>query len=183
MVWNFWCGRGRGKRSASPGRRMEKRKSPRLQGYDYSMAGVYFMTICTLSRRNLFWGDGYENTNQISYPECLNTTGRKVVDLVAMVSRGFDSLTVHNFVVMPDHIHFLVQIEGFQENRTKITDFIAVLKSLISKEIHKIDGNIQVWQRSFHDRIVRNEEEMERISLYIDMNPENWMEAREIPDF
>ena len=162
---------------------MKKRKSPRFQGYVYSTAGAYFLTICTFSRRNLFWIDGYENAHQSTYPECLNTTGQKVKDLVALVAKGFDSLTMHNFVVMPDHIHLLVQIEGFQENQTKITDFIAVLKSLISKEIHKIDANIQVWQRSFHDRIIRNDHEMERINLYIEMNPENWMEAKEVPDF
>ncbi len=162
---------------------MKKRKSPRLQGYDYTTAGAYFLTISTRDRQNLFWIDGYENAIQSEYPACLNTNGRMAFDLVEKTAKSFDQLIVHNFVVMPDHIHLLIQLEDFQAKQTSISEFIAVLNSLISKEIHKTDADIQVWQRSFHDRIIRGQEEMERISLYINTNPENWMEAKETPEF
>ncbi|HSN94812.1 MAG TPA: transposase [Anaerolineaceae bacterium] len=162
---------------------MQKRKSPRLQEYDYSTAGAYFLTICTLERRNLFWLDGYKKENQSGYPACLNTNGRMAFELVQIAAKSFADLIIHKFVVMPNHIHLLIQHEGSQGRQTNISEYIAVLKSLISKEIHKADADVRVWQRSFYDRVMRNEEEMERVSQYIDANPENWMEAKETPDF
>jgi REP element-mobilizing transposase RayT len=154
-----------------------------MLGYDYSTTGAYFLTLCTFSRRNLFWVDSYENLSQSGYPDCLNTNGRKVIDLIAIAAKGFSALSIHKFVVMPNHIHLLVEINSMNEEQKKIPDYVAVLKSLVSKEVHRRNGNIQVWQRSFHDHIIRNAEEMEKIALYIDMNAENWMEEKETPDY
>ena len=74
---------------------------------------------------------------------------------------------LQKYVIMPNHIHLLIEIAG--ENELAITQRISSLKTLITKEL-----GVSIFQRSFHDHIVRNEKEYQKIWEYIDNNPLNW---------
>ena len=67
---------------------------------------------------------------------------------------------------MPNHIHMILELENSNKNISKI---VSSLKILTSKELGK-----SIWHRSFHDRVIRNEQELELIWDYVEHNPERW---------
>jgi len=64
-----------------------------------------------------------------------------------------------------------------------LSAIIGQFKSRVTKRIHKTDGFSpeRIWQRGFHDRIIRNEDEWSRIHLYIEVNPSNWEKDHDNP--
>lgn len=74
---------------------------------------------------------------------------------------------------MPNHIHVIVVIED-PNNTPGISQIIALYKTGVTKQIRSIKPGMQVWQRSFYDHIIRNQESYEEIWTYIDGNPQKW---------
>lgn len=58
--------------------------------------------------------------------------------------------------------------------RSLLAQIVGYLKMNSSKLIHQIDPNIPVWQRNFYERIIRDENEYQKIVYYIQTNPQNW---------
>ncbi len=81
-----------------------QRKSPRLQGYDYSQAGAYFVTICTHRRQHLF---GEVRAGEMM----LNASGEIAHDELQKITHYWDFADVDLFVVMPNHIHAIIIID------------------------------------------------------------------------
>ena len=73
---------------------------------------------------------------------------------------------------MPNHIHAIIAIE--KENGVSLTRVVGQYKMTVTKRIHQNEKNVKVWQRSFHDHIIRNQDDYQRIWLYIHGNPQNW---------
>jgi REP element-mobilizing transposase RayT len=93
---------------------MPCRRSLRLQGYDYAMAGAYFVTICTQDRACLF-GD------VVGGAMCLNEAGEMAVALWDGIASQFSGVEVDQFVVMPNHLHgILVLLDGDAARATTI---------------------------------------------------------------
>ena len=137
-----------------------RRKSPRLPSYDYRTQNYYFVTVCTANKALLFGG-----------PIPLNKFGM-------IAQNAFLQMELHNphmqeikSVVMPNHVHALLSLE---EETTALPDVIGAYKSHVTKMIHEITPGISVWQRSFHDHVIRNQREFEKIWNYIDTNPVRW---------
>ena len=76
---------------------------------------------------------------------------------------------------MPNHIHVIVILEGNvgEENLIRL---IGQYKMSVTKRIHEIKPEVPVWQRSFHDQVIRNQESYQKIWQYIDDNPRKWEE-------
>ena len=74
---------------------------------------------------------------------------------------------------MPNHIHLILVLKNGSE-KPNINQIIGQFKSGVSREIHNVISDIEIWQRSFHDHIIRNQNSYEKIWLYIDSNPVNW---------
>jgi len=179
---------------------LPNRKQIRLKGYDYSLPGYYFITLCTHDRRNLF-GDIYDNEMH------LNAYGRIVWDEwnASFIIRH--ELLSDEFIVMPNHIHGIVKIitettvgpngcsaaqrkpirphsRADQQDQTKIvhfqqkslSSFMAGFKSAVTKRINKMRNTYgtPVLQYRYHDHIIRNEKELFYIRHYIKYNPMNW---------
>ena len=138
-----------------------KRKPTRIPGYDYSSQNYYFVTLCTQKKVCLFWQD-----NQ------LNDFGKKAEDSLLDISRIYPSVRVEKYTVMPNHIHAVIVNEG----GISLTQIVGQYKRAVTKEIHKVRPDIKVWQRSFHDHIIQNQADFERIWLYIHGNPQKWSE-------
>ncbi len=138
------------------------RKNPRIPNFDYSSPGYYFITVCTKEKRCIF-GD----------PIHLNRFGRIAEQCFTEIQNHFQTIHIDKFVVMPNHIHGIVVLQGHQES---LPTAIGLYKSAVTKKIHAIDPGIQVWQPSFHDHIIRNEQDYLRIWNYIDTNPLRWRE-------
>jgi REP element-mobilizing transposase RayT len=80
-----------------------QRKSIRLKGYDYSLAGLYFVTICTQNRAYLF--GNIQNAQMI-----LNDSGNMISKWYYELENKFPNIHCHQIIIMPNHIHFIVQI-------------------------------------------------------------------------
>ena len=79
------------------------------------------------------------------------------------------------FVVMPNHVHMILVIHS-DDKLVSITHIVGQFKMSVSKKIRKRDPDIKVWQRSFHDHIIRNERSYQKIWEYIENNPIKWEE-------
>ena len=159
-----------------------KRKSIRLKDYDYSSAGVYFITICTKDRKNYFWQpkeiySKFIGNNIIRpYKIPLSKYGRIAERKLLNIPRIYKRIFVSSFVIMPNHIHMLLTV-GFNQkynnstvlsvtqDKASITRVVKQFKGAVSKEV-----GFSVWQKSFYDRIIRGDSEYAQICKYIDEN-------------
>jgi REP element-mobilizing transposase RayT len=144
-----------------------KRKRNRLDGFDYALAGAYFVTICTHERKEIFWSDGQ-----------INLAGSTAEKGIRAVQLRFPEVEILSYAIMPNHVHLLLKNAGSEVNLSTI---IGSFKREVTKRMRRENPSLHVWQVSFHDRIVRDQEEMDRINAYIELNPVNWKEEHEIP--
>ena len=143
------------------------RRSPRIPGYDYAQEGYYFVTVCTNEKKCIF-GDGYK----------LSQLGMIALEDLEKLDSYYLRLRVEKCVVMPNHIHAIVVIgcDGKEGILPDLNMVIGQYKSGVSRRIHKIAPGLTVWQRSYHDRGIRNQAEYEKIWQYIETNPQRWTE-------
>ena len=148
------------------------RKPHRLTNYDYSLPGAYFITICTKDRKNLFW----ENTStHITSPAdvVLSPWGQIAASAIMGIPVHYPAISVDSFTVMPNHIHLLLQIHTDANGQLIPTPPISIaiqqLKGFISKQI-----GIPIWQKHYHDHVVRNEQDYLTIWEYVTHNPCKW---------
>ena len=151
---------------------LPQRKPIRLKNYDYSSAGVYFITVCTDKRKNFFWSDVGANIVR-PYEKLLSDYGIIAKNAVEIIPEKYDCISIDNYVIMPNHIHFLIRINGNNSGRTMfaptISQVIKQYKGAVSKEI-----GFSIWQKGFYDHIVRCENDYNEIFDYIERNPDEW---------
>lgn len=181
---------------------MKNRKRNRLLGYDYSRDNLYFVTNCvkgmvcclgeivsvaegtgrvrTARELSVSESDSDKNNPSNSHKiMVLNQYGEIVRDRLLWLTIQYPYVDLHNFVVMPIHVHAILEID-----RLKVKDKAIKIKSLSSlfgafkttssKLIHQA-GNLDFsWHRSFHDHIIRSDKSYHNISNYIDENPSKW---------
>ena len=212
------------------------RRSIRLQGYDYSSAGAYFVTICAKDRAGLF-GDVVDGEM------VLNPIGQIVDDEWRLSPTLRDEIDLDEWVVMPNHMHGIVVIDTSRRRGDRLVArddrlvarddrlvargdrqatggdrratggdrratggdrpvapttngvgcgpkprslgaFIAGFKSAATKRINEFRGTprVPVWQRNYHERIIRDADELHRIRQYIIDNPARWDMDRDNSD-
>lgn len=142
---------------------LPKRKPTRIPGYDYSRVNYYFVTICTHEKRCLFYTQGK-----------LNDFGIKAQLCMQEISRHFPGCRVDKFVIMPNHVHAILVID--EAGAAPLTTIVGQYKAGVTKLIRQSQPDIQVWQRSFHDHVIRTQRRYEEIWSYIDTNPLRWHE-------
>ncbi len=160
---------------------LPQRKRLRLKNFDYSTPGAYFVTVCTHNRKCMLSrvvGAIHES------PEIQLTEYGKIVDRLINTIPQQSLATIDRYVIMPNHIHLVIMITDSDElrairesplrGRSIISKTIGYIKMNASKEIHNRYGNEMVWQRGFHDHIIRNRNDYEKISKYIYENPIIW---------
>ena len=182
--------------------------SSRLQGWDYSLSGTYFITICTKNREE-FFGEVVDDEM------ILSKEGGIVEKYWKEITKHFANVRLDEFIVMPNHLHGIIVIENVE------TSIYGVSKSNVDKKNNdrdainrrlyqnKYDGGITndknpmlsknslgkiirwykgrstfeirksknpnfFWQPRYYDRIIRNDEELNRICEYIQYNPYKW---------
>lgn len=181
---------------------MEKRRPNRLSGYDYAQAGAYFITVCTRGREPVFWcAPDAVGAHSVRPPRpepplpelsaeigqaplpagaVFSSEGQAVVAAIGEIPRRYPMVTVDASAVMPNHVHLLLQIHGGNDGaigRTMCAPTVSRVvkhwKEAVTKRIHRT-----VWQRSFHDHIIRNEPEYRLVGAYILSNPVRWQQDR-----
>ena len=152
---------------------LPKRKKNRLTEYDYSTPNAYFITICTDKRRNLFWSDVGAIIDRPDIP--LTQLGKIVESSIESIHEYYPGVTVDKYVIMPNHIHLLLQIHTDSDGRSMIAPTISTVVRHMKGAVTKGAG-FTVWQKGFYDHIVRNEKDYQDIWQYIEGNPSKWSE-------
>jgi REP element-mobilizing transposase RayT len=165
-------------------------QSIRLKDYDYTQAGAYFITICTHNRKCVL-GDVVNGEMR------LNELGQVVEIEWLRTAEIRDNVELDAFVIMPNHIHGIVVITephvGATDNcrgtarRAPTEQFgkptsgslptiIRSFKSAVTKHVNEMrhTPGIPIWQRSYYEHIIRNEDEVHQIQVYIVNNPLRW---------
>ena len=164
------------------------RKSIRLRGYDYSQAGMYFVTICTQDRMCLFGDitDGEIRMNE--YGDIAWAAWRDLPNHYAHIE-------LDEFIVMPNHVHWIVRIvdavgAGLKPARTEpartdpaptkhgLPEIVRAFKTYSARRINerrRMSG-VSVWQRNYYEHIIRDEAAHLKIAEYIQTNPQRWQE-------
>ena len=92
---------------------IHNRQSTRLKGYDYSMAGLYFVTICTHNRECLFGhiADDDGRGGKFSAPVMiLNETGKIANECWLQIPEHFPNAVLHEHIIMPNHVHGIIEL-------------------------------------------------------------------------
>ena len=155
---------------------LPKRKPNRLQEYDYSTPNGYFVTICTQNRRNLFWKNVGAITDR---PENVPVTnlGMLARQSIEDIPRYYPVVSVDHFVIMPNHIHLLLQIHTDNDGRSMIAPTISTVVRLMKGAVSKQAG-FSVWQKVFYDHVVRSQRDYLDVWNYIEGNPSKWEEDK-----
>lgn len=174
---------------------LPKRKSPRLPEFDYSLEGGYFITIVTHNHFSIF-GNVYAGEM------CLNKVGLIAQECWQEIPKHFPDIVLDEFIIMPNHVHGILFINEqnvgarhaspaesspyrgrhaspLQKPKMgTLSTIIGSYKSAVTSQINhrKISLGQSVWQRSFYDRVIRDESELDILRAYIHHNIAKWME-------
>ncbi|MDE6658994.1 MAG: transposase [Eubacterium sp.] len=166
---------------------LPKRKPTRLKDFNYSSNNIYFITICAKDMKSVFgkivgFGvlDEPKSDNALVVPKIhFSKYGRIINKQIIEMDNFYDNINIYKFVVMPNHMHLLIEIKNNGASKTPhptnstVSSFIGTLKRFTNK---KCDTNL--WQRGFYDHIIRDEEDYITKAQYIENNPAKWLEDK-----
>jgi putative transposase len=155
-----------------------RRRSLRLQAYDYAQAGAYFVMVCTQNRTCLF-GEVTDGAMR------LNSAGELAATVWNSMVERFPDIELDMFVVMPNHLHGIIVLSDSGRAATRaaptVGDVVGAFKSLFT--LRFIEGvkskrwpafDRRVWQRNYYEHVIRDERDLARVRRYIDENPLRW---------
>ncbi len=158
---------------------MLERKRTRLREFDYSSPNYYFITICANDKKSLF---GFVNNGTMH----LNENGKIVEQSWMAILDHFLNVEIDKFIIMPNHFHGILIINGvvglrfpqpdIKTKKFSLSQIIAYFKYESTKRINENNKTAtrNIWQRSFYDRIIRNEKGLYNIRNYIQFNALKW---------
>ena len=183
---------------------MYRRCSLRLQGFDYSRPGAYFVTICTYRRECLL--------GEISNGEMrLSDAGLTAQVIWGELPDHYPYITLDAFVIMPNHVHGIVMLTdstdtvgaglkpalgkideqraGFKpaptgRKRHGLPEIIRAFKTFSSRRINQFREarGLPVWQRNYYEHVIRNDRILNAIRNYIEANASQWGNDTENPE-
>ena len=158
---------------------LPKRKSTAIPHYDYSQPGAYFITLCVEKRRPILGKID-------SSPQVVLSSIRKIVsDVWYSLPQRFpclDAISQSIFVVVPDHIHGILQITaGGASPSPTLHQILGSFKSITTIETNRLLGTPgqKLWQRSAYEHILRNQQDFDEAAGYIAENPARRLEREE----
>ena len=154
---------------------LPKRKPNRLSSYDYDREGTYFLTICTQDRKCLL--SKIVGGGALDAPLNQLTDIGEIVEKYIRSGNQMDRVRVEKYVIMPNHVHILLMVEmdtsgtprASSPTMAVVPRFVSAFKRLTNKEIGK-----DIFQRSYHDHVIRDKMDYLKIWEYIDNNPKQW---------
>ena len=162
---------------------LPQRRSIRLKNYDYTQSGYYFITICTHNRQRLF-GEIHDGEMHLNDFGC-------IVDFTWNDLENHNDIRLHEYVIMPDHIHGIIEICDRRERsvtvplpstshyRFGIPEIIRQFKTFAAKRINeecRRNGlepfpTGRLWQKSYYEHVIRDENDYLTKAEYIQNNP------------
>jgi|ERR1039458_513640 REP element-mobilizing transposase RayT len=157
-------------------------ESTRLAGWDYGSRGWYFATVCTKDKKCCL---GHAVDGQI----ILSDAGVIAEIEMKSIPSHYDNVIVDRCVVMPNHVHAIIVIEGdhlyspvetrlaaspARTDEPSLSTIVGSYKAGVSRICHA-HGLVFTWQARFHDHILRSNASLNAVRDYIDHNPQNWL--------
>ena len=153
---------------------LPERKRTRLRNFDYSQNGYYFITICSYNKQCIF--SKIVGGGALDAPQNILSEIGKIVEKYILSTNNIESIEVDKFVIMPNHIHLILIVQDAggtskapSPTNNTISRAVSTFKRFVNKEVGQ-----NVFQRSFHDHIIRNQADYLKIWNYIDTNPDKW---------
>jgi putative transposase len=172
--------------------KIHHRKSLRFKGVDYAQEGIYFLTICTYKKQRIF---GHVNTNG----QMVLSEGGQIANTCWQdIPNHFPNVALYAFVIMPDHVHGLIEIKkkyipahlkegesSSQGSKPHIAKFQAPTPGAVGSIVKGFKIGVtkwfrtntpikDIWQRNYYVQIVRDDMAFLNISEYIKNNPAKW---------
>ena len=157
---------------------LPKRKPNRIPHFDYSTPGAYFVTICTQDKAPLL--STVVGGGALDAPDVRLSRYGEIAQKYILSGNRIPGVTVDKYVIMPNHIHLILLVEETATAGTSrapsptnavIPHFVSTLKRFCHRDFGK-----KIFQRSYHDHVIRNEASYQKIWQYIDNNPTLWQE-------
>ena len=146
-----------------------ERKPNRIPEYDYGTNGAYFVTICTQDRKKILCDIVGDDAHIV--PKTYGMIAEKYIRNVPEIEK---------YVIMPDHIHMIIRLDNgsmwastptdCQPQHNRISNIVRSIKVLVAKEIGE-----SIFQRSYYDHVIRNQQDYNEIWQYIENNPRKWV--------
>ena len=163
---------------------LPSRKQNKLENYDYGQQGCYFVTLCTYKKQPLFKID-FVGNDLCVVPHLQNQIIHK---WIKETENKFPNAKIEKFVIMPDHLHFIVNITERHIGRS-LQDLMRFFKTMTTNEYIKcVKDNLlppfdkKLWQKSYYDHVIRNQDDYNEIWQYIENNPKKWLLTKETQD-
>ena len=164
---------------------LPQRKHPRLEKYDYSSSGAYFITICTQNRKCILSrvvGRGLAPAASLPIDrvdDCIEYTkyGEIVKQQLLKLEERYSHLKIDWYVIMPNHIHAIIVLDNKTAGaspRPTLTDIVCAYKSLTTAEAKRNGFVGKLFQDSFYEHIIRGVDDYRETVDYILNNPINW---------
>lgn len=166
-----------------------QRKQIRLRGYDYSRAGFYFVTVCSWHREPIF---GTISTSDAvgagSKPALIKNAYSQIVEETWFnLPNHNPDVVLHEFIVMPNHVHGIIEIQDSINNRAglepaptvhALPEIVRQFKTFSGRKINALRDmkGVPVWQRNYYEHIIRDDASHAAIAQYIENNPAQWQE-------
>ncbi len=142
-----------------------------MENFDYSLPGACFVTVCTHGRENILSNVGAIIDRP---PEIiLSPYGKIVEDAINNISKTYPALSVENYVIMPNHIHLLLFIHADENGRPMVAPTVSRIVQQMKGYVTKRIGR-SIWQKSFHDHVIRGGDDYVEHQKYILDNPMKW---------
>ncbi|MBQ8605329.1 MAG: transposase [Clostridia bacterium] len=161
---------------------LPERKNVRLQDYDYSSGGAYFITLCTQNKKCLFEIENNIVGNDLRVVPYLQN--RIIHKWIKQTENKFDNIKIDKYVIMPNHLHLIVVITERHAGRS-LPSIMQFFKTMTTNEyISNVkNGNLppfdkKLWQKTYYDHIIRDQNDYLQIWQYIDTNPAKWQEDK-----
>lgn len=166
------------------------RRSIRLKGYNYAQEGLYFLTLCIKNKKHVF---GYVQHGEM----VLNKAGAHANDCWLNIPKYFPNVKLHKYVIMPNHIHGIIEItfntqgtdttspsfSSFKSPSRTVGSIVRGFKTGVTKWFrkhwpHSYPIGTDVWQRDYYESIIRDDQSYQNRTNYIINNPVNWPDRK-----
>jgi len=164
------------------------RKHVRLENYDYSAKGAYFVTVCIKNRMPIL--GKITTVGRLALKPTSDTENKIIIQLtdigettkyyIENINNVYENICVDTYIIMPDHIHLLLVFNdgGLRasrpteenghspENKTSLYTVVRSLKRMINRKV-----GASVWQDSYYEHVIRNKDDLYETRKYIKENP------------
>ena len=179
-------------------RQRHHRRTLRLEGFDYTQTGYYFVTIVVKERKCLLGEIAGEEMK-------LNEMGRIVAASWKWLGDQYPYVELDEYIVMPNHVHGIIVIKDTDngaiashrrgdsriaptppsqvQKRKSLGRLVGAVKTVSARKVNLCRGTPgqPLWQRNYYEHVIRNEESLAQIRQYIRDNPAKWELDREHP--